>query len=148
MRARTRPGVTPGPHLLLAHPRAGATHRGATSPSDGSPSHAPPAKCSPSDSQRHLEASLLPPFLLGTLKVSQRLAPCGLAPSGPGTPSAVPDVCLGLTCEEPFPELPHYPSPQLPQVVVLLLQALQGLGTGRQADPAALPTAPLAPSGV
>lgn len=49
MRARTRPGVTLGPHLLLTHPRAGGTQRGATSPFDGSPSHAPPASCSPSE---------------------------------------------------------------------------------------------------
>lgn len=115
MRARTRPGVTPGPHMLLAYPRAGATHRGATSPFDGSPSHAPPAKCSPSDSQRCLDAPLLPPFLPGTLKVSQRLAPCGLAPAGPGTSSAVLDVCLGLACEEPFLSCPITPPPNYPR---------------------------------
>lgn len=115
MRARTRPGVTLGPHLLLTHPRAGGTQRGATSPSDGSPSHAPPANCSPSDSRRCLDAPLLPPFLPGALKASRRFAPCGLAPAGSGAPSAVPDFCLGLTCEEPFPELPQSPSPNYPR---------------------------------
>ena len=65
--------------------------------------------------QRCLDAPLLPPFLPGTLKASRRFAPCGLAPAGPGAPCAVPDFCLGLTCEEPFPELPQSPSPNYPR---------------------------------
>ena len=145
MRARTRPGVTLGPHLLLTHPRAGGTQRGATSPFDGSPSHAPPASCSPSEMPGCPPAPTIPAGNPEGLSEVCTLWPCSRRSWGP---LCSPWLLSGAHLWAAFSWAAPVPLPQLPQVVVLLLQALQCLGTGRQAGPAALPTAPLAPSGV